>query len=304
MIKKLDFIIIGTQKGGTTSFNLYLASHPGIEIPATKEAPFFSLDSVYQEGWEYYAEQNFINASNEKLWGKTTPHYMCDSRSAERIYSYNCNIKLVAILRNPINRAFSHYQMCVRRGWEKRTFNQTVEELLREDNLIKSRCLVDKKINETLCYLVWGEYGRILSNYLSFFPKKQLLILFSEDLNNQPVETFQKALSFLSINSSFVPSNINKKYHVGNQEDMIASFKRIPGSYLLWNRLSNNLRIIIKRQISFWHDSWQNNSKDNQKKMKMTVQTRQRLANFYSEDLKLLTRLFEIDLPWEDFKKY
>src|SRR6266487_1947701 len=115
-MKCLDFIIIGAQKAGTTSLYHYLREHPGIYMPPEKEAPFFTSKGSFLRDWEQFAADYFGAASVEQRWGKATPAYMADPRVAARIHSLMPRVLLIALLRNPVERAYSHYMMSVRRG--------------------------------------------------------------------------------------------------------------------------------------------------------------------------------------------
>ena len=115
-MKPLDFLIIGAQKSGTTSLFKYLNQHPDIAMPADKEAPYFTNDELYSAGWQHYLGNYFTGYDQELLWGTASPQYMSDLRAAERITRDLPNTRLIAILRNPIERAYSHYLMQKRRG--------------------------------------------------------------------------------------------------------------------------------------------------------------------------------------------
>jgi len=146
--KSLDFIIIGAQKAATTSLYKYLNAHPAIFMPPDKEVPFFTRPDLYQKGLAWYLQTHFANASPDQLWGKATPQYMCDPQAPARIYHALPEVKLIASLRHPIKRSFSHYKMAVHRGVEQRTFDEAISDLLSPVALAQARTLPPGLKNE------------------------------------------------------------------------------------------------------------------------------------------------------------
>jgi hypothetical protein len=226
--EQLDFIVIGAQKCGTTSLFEYLRRHPQLCFPAGKEAPFFSHDDLWALGWDVYVRRNFGAASDDRLWGTVSPHYMVgsvyepsDSASLlnarrpeaivpRRIRQHSTNAKLIAILRDPVARAHSHYRMEVFRGAETRSFDDAVEALLRPEVLAASR----RAPTETTSYLTTGEYGRILAPYYELFGRQQILVCFTSDLELRALETLGAIFAFLDVANDFVPDNIDVRYRV------------------------------------------------------------------------------------------
>ena len=161
MKTKLDFIIIGAQKAGTTSLFRYLNEHPNIYMPPGKENPFFSDNETFARGWAWYINEYYNEAPAERVWGKATPPYMTYPGVPGRIRRILPDVKLIALLRNPLERAYSHYRMCVLRNLETRSFEEAVSTLLEPETLEESR----RNPSETNSYITSGEYGRILKTY-------------------------------------------------------------------------------------------------------------------------------------------
>src|SRR4051812_36445736 len=118
---KLDFIVIGAQKAGTTSLWRYLEDNPGLQMPPDKEALFFSEPS-YPDDWRAYMRALFKTAPRHARLGKVTSPYMVGTPHAsvpviaQRIHSLVPDVKLVVLLRDPVERAHSAHRMLVRRG--------------------------------------------------------------------------------------------------------------------------------------------------------------------------------------------
>ena len=163
----INFIVCGTQKGGTTALDYYLRSHQEICMALKKEVHFFDNDNYFKHekiDYEFYHEF-FRPQKKHKIVGECTPIYMFWKDSMKRIYDYNSKIKLIIILRNPIERAFSHWNMEVQRKREHRTFwdaiNKEVNNL--DKNLNKSR---------TFSYLERGFYYSQIMEILQILWKK------------------------------------------------------------------------------------------------------------------------------------
>lgn len=215
MTRPLDFLIIGAQKGGTTSLFRYLASHPEVYLPPEKEAPFFHRDELYARGWDAFARERFADAPPHARWGKATPHYMCDARVPARIHATMPDVRLIALLRHPVERAYSHYLMSRRRGHVARPFDEVVAEQLEPAALERARALPATPEHERACYVAWGEYGRILGGFLEHFPREQLLALFTDDLARDPQGTLERVYAYLGVRGGVIPPELGARFNVG-----------------------------------------------------------------------------------------
>ena len=204
---KPSFIIIGVQKGGTTSLFNYLAQHPSIEAPSKKEIHFFDDDESYQKGIGHYHSQ-FPFYGFGKITGEATPYYIFSPNSLERIKKYNSKLKFIIVLRDPIERAYSHFKMIQKRGLEDRSFEKCVID---EIELIKENKINTKDIDaftlQHKSYVSRGLYLKQLELWTKAFDKKQFFITKSEDLFSSPQEICYDILRFLNINSSTYPKN-------------------------------------------------------------------------------------------------
>jgi hypothetical protein len=200
-----DFLVIGTVKGGTTTLHYLLADNPRLSLPPDKEAPLFLADVTGPEV-RSHVEHNTV-AKPGGLRGKVTPLYMCDPDVAARIYRAGPSTKLVAILRDPVDRALSHWRMCCRFGAEDRPFADAVRAQLEQpERWRQTRRQEDG-------YVAYGEYGRILSEYREFFPADQILVMTTNDLRRGPLDVVQKVCSFLGI-EAHVPKELGHDFNV------------------------------------------------------------------------------------------
>lgn len=308
-MKQLDFIIIGAQKSATTSLFKYLIKHPDIHMPSDKEAPFFSDSVLYKNGWQQFIRHYFKNVPENKLWGTATPQYMGDPRAAQRIAKQNPNVRLIAILRNPIDRTYSHYTMSVRREIEKRDFDQTINDLLNSKHLEKYRKQTPpehkkgylESINkDNNFYCVWSEYGRILSQYREHFPAEQILVLFMDELISNPQYSLDKVIHFLGFKAPFSPDNLGKKYHQGSSRVIIPNIwkdaiKQNLIFHFFWERIPTRTR----GNINYWYE--QLNIRKNNELQGPSRRARQLLMKHFSSDIKQLEHLIQSAVPWSEF---
>lgn len=313
-MKQLDFIIIGAQKSATTSMFKYLFEHPRIVMPADKEAPFFSDTELFNQGWSSFIEKYFPKAPTEKLWGTASPQYMGDPRAAQRIAEQNPNVKLIAILRNPIERSFSHYTMSQRRELDNRDFDQVIDELLREEHLQHYRQTPPPEhqfgydgregyeSEDIHFYCVWSEYGRILQQYRKYFEKEQLLILYMDELMSDPQSSINKVTEFLGLQEEYTPANLGKVYHKGGSRLFIPNFwkESIKDNVLFrffWDRVPSRTR----GYLNYWYE--QMNVRKNDQTSRPSRQAEEKMTQHFIPDIKLLESITGSEVPWPAFHK-
>jgi len=202
-----DFIIIGAQKGGTTFLNRLLAQHPLIKPAFLKEVHYFDLNFSKRISWYRSNFPMRIGKNNGFITGEASPYYMFYPHSARRASEVVPNAKLISLLRNPIDRAYSHYQHQVLRvkgeGRETLSFEQAVEA---EEGRLRGE--VEKMLQEehylspnyrNYSYLSRGIYVDQLSRWSKYFDKNQMLVLKSEDLFSDTTSVLRATSDFLEI---------------------------------------------------------------------------------------------------------
>lgn len=193
------FIIIGTQKGGTSSLYRYLALHPDVRGAARKEMHFF--DRHYTLGSDWYRSQFPIGLGRSKaVTGEATPYYMFHPEIPHRVAGALPNVKLIVLLRDPVDRAYSHYQHTVRHHVQIPTFEEALEI---EQRLFAERRSDVSFYDDEMChrhsYAIRGRYVDQLTRWYDVFPREQLLVLRSEDLYREPAEHFNIVLDFIGL---------------------------------------------------------------------------------------------------------
>ncbi|OKH37067.1 sulfotransferase [[Phormidium ambiguum] IAM M-71] len=197
-----DFIIIGAQKCGTTSLYQYLIQHPQIVPASQKEVHFFDLN--FAKGVDWYRQQ-FQTVSEGLITGEASPYYIFHPLVAQRIYELFPQVKLIALLRNPVERAISHYYHEVRLGFEKLSLEDAIAQESARLKGETAKMLADANYysynHQHYTYLSRGIYAEQLKHWMQFFPKEQLLVLPSEELYNQPNMILNQVLEFLQLPS-------------------------------------------------------------------------------------------------------
>lgn len=299
-MKPLDFVVIGASKSGTTSLFHYLREHPAIWLPTEKDAPFFSADEWYQRGWESVVDDCFHGAPEEALWGTVTPRYMEDPRVPQRMAALMPNLKLIALLRNPIDRALSQYRQQVRRGKEKRSFEEAVSTELTPKVAAQLREQWQQgSLKASERYLLTGEYGRILEKYRESLPRQQFLILFSDQLLADRGKAIDAIISFLGLQVGFRPVNLDTQFHTGGDRErfpgLLTSLKRIGPVRWLWHLLPR------RQRKSLWVRFFTQINVVSQAPPVIQPELRKKLVEFFRPDLQRLSREFEVALPWNEF---
>jgi hypothetical protein len=198
-----DFLIIGVMKGGTTSLFKYLVEHPQVAAPFRKEIKFF--DSNYSFGLDWYRAHFPLKSSMKPgfLTGEASPYYIFHPTAPERIYAALPSAKLIVLLRNPVQRAFSHYQHMVRVGVEPLSFEDALDQeesrLAGEAAKISADPRYSTANHVRYSYLARGHYFEQLQKWYSLYPADHILVLKSEDLSQTPSVVFRQTLQFLSL---------------------------------------------------------------------------------------------------------
>lgn len=200
-----DFIIGGAMKSGTTSLHYYLRQHPQLFMldGREQETHFFDDDNNFSKGTDWYRSL-FLGALPDQLVGQTSPLYLYLDYVPRRIKAVLPNVKLIFILRNPIDRAYSHYWHV----WRKRRENLSFERAVASE---EGR-LVNYYAVKNFSYVSRGLYDHQLRRYLECFDKESVKVILFEDLNNDPVAVARDCFDFLGVDPKFIPdteSNFN-----------------------------------------------------------------------------------------------
>jgi hypothetical protein len=249
-----NFLGIGAQRAGTTWLYENLRTHPDIFLPKKKELRYFNFE--YECGEEHYLE-NFADVGGESAIGEITPGYYWNHAALKRIAAYRPEMRLIFILRSPVDRAYSQYEL-YRDEFRNLSFSAALRE--RPE-------LID-----------WGMYGRSMKWLWDLFPPQQILLLDYEDLSSDPKSFLRGVLEFLEVDSDFVPPSI------GTRVNKVI----YPSAQQFLNRLYLGWAIDLVKMTPL--GDWLRARKA-EKKYSMVARDREYIVARVREDVQLLERL-------------
>jgi hypothetical protein len=246
-----DFIVIGAQKGGTTALRAYLNHHPFLLLPK-KEVHFFDMN--FHLGKQWYEKQLPKRPNAQYLIGEKSPSYLIHPTVPERVYSLYPQVKLIVILRNPVDRAYSHYWHNIGPKRENLSFEKAIEaEFSRiqgeKEKLIKNP-LHDFNQYRHYSYLTRGIYVDQLKNWFKFFPREQMLILSSDDLYKFPKITMKKICAFLGVPNHAPKKNLS--VHKGSYPPMSLEMRQHLTAY--FHPYNEELEKLLNRKFNWNKD--------------------------------------------------
>lgn len=200
---RIRFLVGGVQKGGTSALAQYLAAHPGIDLPRDKEAHVFDAPE-YDEHWsaqqvDQWSADKWPDPDNPRLLhGDATPLTIAHPHLVARVARYNPDMRWIVLLRDPVERAISHYHMIRNWGHEPRSLLGAI--LVEPWRLRRSREDWSMQAPARFhSYLSRGRYVRQLDALFRHFPRDQALLVRSTDLAAQPAQTVARILAFLGL---------------------------------------------------------------------------------------------------------
>jgi hypothetical protein len=220
-----DFIIIGVQKCGTTSLYNYLTQHPEIESAISKQPHYFDINFGkkiiwYKSHFPLYIKKVFYKKILKKqfITGEASTDYINHPLVSKRIKESLPNVKIIIILRNPVKRTCSHYQMNKKTNDEKlpilSALKKDLEQRPKKEKEVKEKGIFFSEYFKKFEYLGRGEYVRQIEEWEKLFPKNQILILKLEDLENKPQDSLNEIFRFLNVKNhkfkKFNKQNVGK----------------------------------------------------------------------------------------------
>src|SRR5213078_4746179 len=193
-IEQLDFILAGAQKSGTTALHYFLATHPKIAMGDQQEMHFFDDDAMFAGPVDYeQLHKHYPQLAPSIIAGDCTPSYIYHEPAAERIWQYNPKIKLIVLLRNPVERAFAHWNMQRFKRREPLDFLDAVKE---EENRMRHATTLEAR---RVAYLDRGRYSEQLERVFKLFPRERIKIIKSEKFRDKNRETLDSISAFLGV---------------------------------------------------------------------------------------------------------
>jgi hypothetical protein len=292
-----NFLVFGAGRSGTTSLHHYLGQHPEIFMPPVKEPNFFAFmgeDIVVEDHYDNWLRQNsitdldtyealFEGADGAQAVGEVSPWYLFHPRAPERIKALIPHARLIAILRNPADRAYAAYIARRGNGWE--TLADFRSAILEE----KRRMCENARLG-IYNYRVRGNYASQLARYFELFERDQIRIYVFEEFRCDPLTVLRDIFSFLDVDEEFRPDTETRHNPSG--------FIRNPVLRELWRRSAlprqwaRPLLSMRVRHAAFqWlhHDTY---------KPPFSPDLRAELIDYYRPDIQELERLLDRDLSF------
>ena len=277
---KVDFIGIGAPKSGTTWIYESLRKHSQICMSRPKGTHYFNRPDYKQKADSYLS--CFRHCKSWQIKGEFTPTYFLEEKIWERIKEYNPEVKLIACLRNPIERAHSQYLHATSVGaksWK------SFEEAIRDSS---------GKL------LVPGFYYKYLKKFFDNFPEENILILIYEDIKDEPVKFIQKIYEFLKVDSNFSPDVSKRvspaKFKLTKLGKVLHKNLGRPLGKTEWGRKIKSLPRVKKTFYKF--TNFYISNINSPQKPSIKKETRDYLRKVYKEDIENLENLINRDLSF------
>jgi len=289
-----NYLFIGAAKSATTTFFDILKKHEDIFVPKFKEPHFFNIDENYLKGLDWYKKTYFKDINNEPIIIDFTPTYLYYKLCAERIFdSLGPNVKFVIILRNPVDRAYSHYNHSKRDGHEVSSFEDAIK--LENERIEKFRDENDF-LSELRCsYISQGLYFEMISAYLKYFDLNNFFIInFESEVVQNLDQTLLKLSKFLKLDLS------NLDYEIHSNKSGKPKYK------LLQNIITNNnlfrkiLKMIVpQKQRQIIRNKIKNFNKEDFVYLQLSEEKRRQLfEKYFRKDIMKLENLIGKKMNW------
>ena len=289
-----NFLIIGTTKGGTTSLYKYFRAHPEIYMSPVKEPRYFAFDHTNPDhlrlvphsypitSMEQYLTL-FDDVNGEKAIGEASPIYLNSPIAAARIKDCIPDVKLLVSLRNPVDRAYSHYLMYYREGHVKSPFVDAFRDL----EGAEKRCRH---------YVRTSFYYEKLKRYFDLFDRSQIKLILLEDLQKDPTGVIRELFQYVEVDDAFMPE-LSKVYNPGGYPKNRTLYSLARCGFLapsMYYRVSSALKPFVPRfMIDLRRKMMQRNL---QKPPTMKAEIREEVTSFYREDILKTQELIQRDL--------
>lgn len=243
---QVDFVIGGTQKGGTSALASFLRQHPQICMPESrKELHYFDKEHHFAKQKPDYDKYhaNFKPQPQHRVIGEATPIYMYWNPAPSRIATYNPQMKWILTLRDPVARAYSHWNMERQRGNETLPFG---EAIARE----RERCGEALPLQHRVySYADRGFYSGQVERLFQIFGRERCLVLLNEELRSEHAATLKRVFKFLGVDSSTIPrpENVFEHDYEGGIDPAVASSLR--------QRFTPDIKALeklLERDLSSW----------------------------------------------------
>jgi hypothetical protein len=299
-----NFFIVGAPRAATTSLYAYLKEVPGIYLPDLKEPHYFDSKTIPKN--LPFARMHIIhdrneylklyeNVKDEKSIGEASSTYLCDPDAPKLIHDSVPEAHIIMILRDPIERAFSHYFFLLKTQHETRL---SFYDALKNDYYYESK-EYGRGGSTHILYVEYGLYSEQVKRYLDIFGREQVKVIIFEEFVQNTKDTVLDILRFLGLNCDNLPYNLGKKY----DNFVIPRFQFAPSIARFLSNFGNKNRMILRIWRSLPGYSVRCGTIDkillkSPFKPKVPEDARAFLDTLYYQDVRKLERLLGQSLPW------
>lgn len=290
-----DFLVIGAARAGTTALHAHLRQHPDIFMPAHKEPNFFAYEgqtlTCAGPGAEYINnsitdlsryQALFDNAPVDAKLGEASPLYLYSETAPARIKHHVPDAKMVVILRNPIEQAYSHFMYATKQCIENEV-NFTNALRLESDRMAQGW-------QPLFGYSDFPRYGEQLARYLDLFPREQILIRRYEDFKSAPTDLLRDIYEFIGVDPAFTP-NVSDRINAGG----VPKNQAFQDFLMKSNPVTKAIGLVVPRRTRLRIRDWLA-SKNMDAPDEMPADARDILIARLSDDIERLERLLDWDL--------
>lgn len=291
-MKKIDLLIIGAGRSGTTTIYKYLEEHQQICFSKIKEIHYFSINELFEREDNYY-HSFFKHYNNEKIIASADTYLLIDKDAPKKILNYNPNMKFIIMFREPVSRTFSGYNYAINNGYldSKISF---IESIKNEKELLKKDLSIEQKNN--ICNAEQSLYSKHLKYYEQFFPKKNFLLLETQELKDNLNSFLKKTSSFLKIK----PFETKNTEIIANKGTSVKSKKL---QQFLLNRNTKG-RKLIRKIVPTWlkqsiinskiADKLHSANKYKTKQNKITEKEKSWAKKYFEKEITILKKEYNI----------
>ena len=286
-----NFLIVGAPKCGTTAMWRYLHQHPQIHLSQRKDLHYFGSDLTFLKRQRFSKDEyhSHFDNTDEIAIGEASVWYLYSQNAAKEIFEYNPNMKIIIMLRDPVQMIYAHYTQMKFNGLGDEDLS-TFEEALQAEPARKEGRRIPKHC-PLACTLFYREIAKVatqIERYLEIFPKEQILFLFQEDMKTNMKELYINTLQFLEVSEEFTPEFERVNTH---KEVRFETLRKIIGKTPqgLKDRIPKRPRKILSKTIRKY------NSK-HAERMKLSPETDKMLRFELTEEISRLEEICQRDL--------
>lgn len=301
-----DFLVLGAMRCGTTTLFELLRQHPQIHMPWQKEIPILWGDPPHPENFRREFAKYFQGVDEAKRWGTAPTSYLLFRTIAgpALLRATAPEVRLVAILRNPIDRAVSHCRMW--RALRLPSWERSTEEIL-DEGLTEARYWNEPRpepheVPDSALPIFIGEYSRALAPYYRVFPRERLHIMFLEELEKDPQGEFRRLLGFLRVEEAFTPPDLGVHHNaMGDSSRGRGLALRLTSSGPA-TKVRRSLPLALRTGLARGRMKLaQRDQASPEKKADVSEDLRTALRQFYRADVEKLANQIGRHPPWAEF---